>query len=104
MSTEKKEIKSSTKTTKKEVKRYPAKKLPGLFKKAYTDKKLEKPILNKLYIPEDKKEVQALFKKNANPQKPGMYAVPMNGTYTKKEMRHYKDLVKQIKGQKGRIK
>ena len=38
----------------KEIKKYPAKKLPKLFKKTFTQKQFEKNILGKLFIPEDK--------------------------------------------------
>jgi uncharacterized protein (TIGR03545 family) len=96
----KKEIKS---VAKKEPKQFPAKKLPGLFKKSYTEKKLDHKILKKLYVPEDKKFVEALFSKGANPSKPELYAASMSATYSKKDIVRYRQLAKQIKRQKGRI-
>ncbi|MFA6937157.1 MAG: TIGR03545 family protein [Treponema sp.] len=103
---EKKQTKDLTKQKKAEKpeKKFPAKKLPSLFKKSYTEKKFNKKILKKIYVPEDKKTVESMFKKGANPKKPECYAVSMDGLYTKKELKNYKLLAKQIKGQKGRVK
>ena len=39
------------------------KKIPSIFRKKYTAKKLEKKIYKKLYVPEDKKYVKSLFSK-----------------------------------------
>ena len=96
---EKKELK-----TKKEQKKFPAKKLPSLFKKTYTEKKFEKKILSKIYIPADKAEVKALFKKGADSRKPECYAVPSDLTFTKKDLVRFKTLAKEINANKGRIK
>ncbi|MBQ0039396.1 MAG: TIGR03545 family protein [Treponema sp.] len=96
---EKKEKKA--KKPKKEAKKFPAKKMPGMFKKAYTDKKLEKKILKRLYVPSDKKEVTALFEKGANPKKPECMAMSMERQFTKAELKHFKSLAKQIKAQKS---
>ena len=78
---EKKQTKDLTKQkkAKKPEKKFPAKKLPSLFKKSYTEKKFDKKILKKIYVPEDKKTVQSMFTKGANPKKPECYAVPMDG-------------------------
>ena len=37
------------------------KKIPSLFRKKYTYKKLEKKIFKRLYVPDDKKYVKSLF-------------------------------------------
>src|SRR5574344_250933 len=104
----KKEIKPTDtkqveKKAKREPKQFPAKKLPRLFKKSYTQKKLQKKILKKLYVPEDKKQVEALFEKGGNPSKPELYAVPMNLTFAKKDIKRFKLLAKQIRHEKGTI-
>ena len=45
----------------KEVKKLPYKKLPKLFKKAYTQKQFDKNIIGKLFIPEDQNYLKSLF-------------------------------------------
>lgn len=97
-----KEIKEKkAKKPKKEAKKYPAKKMPGMFKKSYTEKKLESKILKCLYVPADKKEVKALFEKGANPKKPELFAMSMDREFTKADLKHFKSLKKQIKAQKS---
>ncbi len=83
------------------------KKIPSLFRKKYTAKKLEKKIYKKLYVPEDKKYVKSLFsevEKKGKKQIP-LYAIPeeKQAQLAKKEMKRLKALAKQIKKQKGRI-
>lgn len=92
------------KKQKKEKKLYPAKKLPSLFKKAYTEKKFEKKILARLYVPKDKNDVKAMFAKGNNPEKNEFLCIDLNQKYTKVELQRFKTLAKEIKGQKGRIK
>ena len=83
------------------------KKIPSLFRKKYTAKKLEKKIYKKLFVPEDKKYVKSLFaevEKKGSKQIP-IYAIPQDKAeaLAKKDMKRLKDLAKQIKKQKGRI-
>ena len=83
------------------------KKIPSLFRKKYTAKKLEKKVYKKLYVPEDKKYVKSLFsevEKKGKKQIP-LYAIPeeKQAQLAKKEMKRLKALAKQIKKQKGRI-
>ncbi len=83
------------------------KKVPSLFRKKYTAKKLEKKIYKKLYVPEDKKYVKGLFavvEKKGKKNTP-IYAIPPEKVeqLAKKEMKRLKVLAKQIKKQKGRI-
>jgi uncharacterized protein (TIGR03545 family) len=79
----------------------PVKKLPALFKKAYTEKQFKKKILNKLFIPKDKEFVNSLFA-NAGGKKP--LAIPADRMFTKTEAAAIKKIVKQIKSQKGRVR
>lgn len=83
------------------------KKIPSLFRKKYTAKKLEKKIYKKLYVPDDKKYVKSLFsevEKKGAKQTP-IYSIPAEkqAQLAKKEMKRLKALAKQIKSQKGRI-
>ncbi len=83
------------------------KKIPSLFRKKYTAKKLEKKIYKKLYVPDDKKYVKSLFtevEKKGAKQIP-IYAIPADKAeqLAKKDMKRLKILAKQIKSQKGRV-
>ncbi len=83
------------------------KKIPSLFRKKYTAKKLEKKIYKRLYVPEDKKYVKSLFaevEKKGEKQIP-IFAIPpeKQEQLAKKDMKRLKLLAKQIKSQKGRI-
>ena len=83
------------------------KKIPSLFRKKYTAKKLEKKIYKRLYVPDDKKYVKSLFsevEKKGTKQIP-LYSIPeeKQAQLAKKEMKRLKALAKQIKSQKGRV-
>jgi len=96
---------STKEKTPKVVKTFPVKKLPSLLKKTYTEKKLNKKILKKLYIPADKTYVKGLFK-DAGTNKKGaaLFCIPKDQTFTKKELSRLKKLTKEIKKQKGRFR
>lgn len=104
MITENKKTKTENKKTKKPEKKFPAKKLPGMLKKSYTQKKFESKILKKIYIPEDKQKVLSMFSEKYTKGKKELIRVPRTNEYTKKELKDYKTLVKSIKANKGRIK
>ena len=68
------------------------KKIPSLFRKKYTAKKLEKKIYKRLYVPDDKKYVKSLFSevgKKGKKQIP-IYAIPPEKAeqLAKKEMKN----------------
>ena len=89
----------------KELKTYPLKKLPKIYKKTYTQKQLNKKLLNKLYIPEDQKYVQDLFKESGKNKKDlALYTVPKDTLFEKKEVARLKTIYLEIKQNKGRIK
>lgn len=92
------------KKDKKEKNLYSALKLPSIFKKAYTEKKFNKKILKKIYLPKDKEDIKAMFKKGNNKDKPELLSIDLTAKYTKVELLRFKTLAKEIKGQKGRIK
>lgn len=89
----------------KEVKKISAAKLPKLFKKSYTKKQFEKAILGKIYIPDDKKYLESIFK-DAGKNKKGLelVAVPSDMMFEKKELARLTTMAKEIKLNKGRIK
>lgn len=88
----------------KKEKLYKSNKLPKLFKKTYSEKKFNSKILNKIYISADKEKVLSIFEKGADLKKPDFLAVSKDRTFTKKEIKFYKSLSKEIKKQKGLIK
>ena len=89
----------------KELKTYPVKKLPKLFKKTYTQKQLDKKILNKLFIPEDKKYVAELFKESGKNKKDiALFSVPQDALFEKKEVSRLVTIAAEIKQNKGRVK
>ena len=51
------------------------KKIPSLFRKKYTAKKLEKKIYKRLYVPDDKKYVKSLF---SEVEKKGTKQIPLS--------------------------
>ncbi len=99
------EKKRKTVSLKKEEKTVPAKKLPGMFKKTYTEKKLEKKIYKNVYIADDKKYIKTLFKESGKNKKDlPVYSIPKDLMFTKKQAAHLKTIAKEIKSQKGRIR
>ena len=83
------------------------KKIPKIFRKKYTSKKLNRKILKKLYIPTDKEYIETLFvevEKKGKKQIP-IFAIPAEtiSGFQKKEFKRLKLIAKQIKKQKGRI-
>lgn len=79
------------------------KKLPGIFKKSYNEKKLNKKILRHIYIPSDKSYIEGLFEKGNNPKKAELFAISRELLFTKKELKKFKRLSKEIKSHKGRF-
>ncbi len=89
----------------KELKTYPVKKLPKIYQKTYTQKQLNKKLLNKLFIPEDQKYVQDLFKESGKNKKDAtLYSVPKDALFEKKEVARLETIAKEIKENKGRVK
>lgn len=85
----------------KEEKKLPASKLPKIFKKSYTEKKLEK-LLNKIYVPPQREEIKDLFV--SNPDKPGEYYIPLNQEFPKSKLEKYQRIGKDVASQKFSIK
>ena len=101
----KKEKKTKTPKAPKELKTYSAKKLPKVFQKTYTQKELDKKILNKLFIPEDKKYIASLFKESGKNKKDlALFSIPKDSLYEKKEISRLTTIALEIKQNKGRIK
>lgn len=76
--------------------------LPKIYQHIYTQKKLEKKILKKIYIPDDKKFISNQFKCIDEEKK--LFAIPKDLVFTEKDFNRMKTLALAIKKQKGRIK
>lgn len=94
-----KEIKTKEKKAK-VIKTIQAKKLPGILKKKYSEKKFQKKILKKIYIPSDKKLIESAFEKDEN----NFYLIPKTKEFEKKEFKKIALIGKQVKKQKGAVK
>ncbi|MCR5046524.1 MAG: TIGR03545 family protein [Treponema sp.] len=87
---------------KKAPKLFPAKKLPGLLKKAYRADKIEKILYKKIYISSDKELVKSFFVDN--PEKPGTVRIPLDKMIAKPDFTRLKAIAKDIKKNKGSFK
>lgn len=76
--------------------------LPKIYQHIYTPKKLEKKILKKIYIPDDKKFISNQFKCIDEEKK--LFAIPKELVFTEKDFNRMKNLALAIKKQKGRVK
>lgn len=89
---------------KNEPKKVPAKKLPKIYKKQYTQKAFEKKLLKHLYIETDKDLVKQLFETSTDKKGRTVMVVPKDKEIAKKDFARYQVLAKQIEEQKGGIK
>lgn len=79
-------------------------KVPGLFKKRYTEKQYRKKILGKLYIPSDKALIESLFTSAPDPKKGDLrFAFPKDLVTDKATAKRIAKIAKEIKKQKGRV-
>lgn len=96
-------MKEKTKKEKK-IKMLSGKKLPKMFKKAYSEKTLEKKIYKKIYIKTDLEFIKQIFEKTQNKKGAEIWKADIAKTYPKTDIVRYKKLAKQIKVNKGTIK
>lgn len=88
---------------KKEPKTFPKKKLPRMLKKKYSQKKFNRKILKRLYIPRDQEFMAAMFVESGEGKKMRL-SIPDDRVFTKQELVRLKTLSKEIRKQKGRVK
>lgn len=88
---------------KKEPKTFPKKKLPRMLKKKYSQKKFNRKILKRLYIPRDQEFIAAMFVESGEGKKMRL-SIPDDRVFTKQELVRLKTLSKEIRKQKGRVK
>ncbi len=89
-------------SSKKEPKKLPAKKLPGLLKKVYRADKIEKLLYKKIYISSDLALVKSLFEDN--PAKEGTVRIPLDKMIVKSDFKRLKAIAKDVKKNKGSFK
>ncbi len=91
------------KTKKKDRKIFPKKKLPKIFRKAYSERKLRRAILKPVSIPRDKAFLQDLFVKGGDAKKALKLAVADDRLFSKREIARLRSLAKDIESHKGRF-
>lgn len=89
---------------KKEPKTVPAKKLPGVFKKKYSEKAFNRKVLKKIFIDSDQKMVQKLYALEQDAKGRNVYVNDLNREIEKKTVDRLKIVAKQMKKQKMGIK
>ena len=100
-------VKKSSKTAvkkEKKVKLLPAKKLPGFYRKKFTEKDFEKKVLKKIYIEADKKLVGSQFKKEKDKKGREFLAFDRSAKIPKNEFIRCKKIAVDLKNQKAGIK
>ena len=95
--------KTPAKKRKKEPKTFPKKKLPRMLRKKYSQKKFNRKILKRIYIPRDKDFMSSVFLPVEGAKKPCL-AIPDDRLFTKQELVRLKNLSKEIRKQRGRVK
>ncbi len=78
-------------------------KLPKLFKKKYSEKKLNNRVLKRLYIPADKKLVQSLLVSGKDSKGRKIYSFDEQKASPPATLRKLKTIAKDLKKQKGRF-
>lgn len=96
----------AVKAAKKEKRRkkIPAKKLPGIYKKRYTEKTLEKKLLSRLYIEADRDLIRRQFLPVQDKKGRAFLRVDRAAALPKADFNRLKLVAKQIKQQKGAVK
>lgn len=79
-----------------------ARKLPGIFKKTYSPKKIENKIYKKIFIPADLELIKSIFE--PHPKKQGKLFVPRDKQISKRHLKKFKAIAKEIKRQKASFK
>lgn len=81
------------------------KKLPSIYRGNFTKKKLDRRILKKIYIPADRKFVEAFYSVTGKTKKgTDLFSISPDKKISKKEYLKLCLIAKELKSQKGRIK
>lgn len=82
----------------------PAKKLPKLFKKEYTESDFEKNVLKKLFIDADREFISLIFEKSKGKNGESVLKVNLEKSIKKADLVRCKKIASEINAQKGGIK
>ena len=96
-------VQGGKKIRKKDRKGFTKKKLPKIFRKAYSERRLRRAILKPIAIPRDKAYLTAIFVKDGDAKKAGKFAVADGRLFSKREIAHLRSLAKDIESRKGRF-
>jgi len=91
------------KSQKKTIEKIPVKKLPKIFKKKYTETKFKNKISKHIFIQKDLEFIQKFFV-TISEQKRTLLVIPQETLFSKNDIIRLKNLAKQIKQQKSRVK
>ena len=91
MKTKKDDKQVVSKKTNDNKKKFPVKNLPSIFRKKLDEKKFDKKIISKIYIPQDKDYISSLYKKTTENDKV-FYAIPADSQFTKTDLSRLKVL------------
>lgn len=95
--------KTSAKKEKK-IKLVPAKKLPGFYRKKFSEKDFEKKVLKRIYIDADKKLVESQFKQETNKKGRAVMVFDRTSEIAKNDFLRCKKIALDVKNQKFGIK
>ena len=96
--------KEIAKEKKRDIKDLPAKKLPSLLRRSYSQWALEHMLIKKISIPEDKAFLQSLFVQGINEKHPERYTLDPERLYSRRELSRCKSLVKAINSHRGTVR
>ena len=96
--------KEIAKEKKRDIKELPAKKLPSLLRRSYSQWALEHILIKKISIPEDKAFLQSLFVQGINEKHPERYTLDPERLYSRRELSRCKSLVKAINSHRGTVR
>lgn len=88
----------------KKIKLVPAKKLPGFYRKKFSEKDFERKVLKKIYIEADKKLVESQFKKGTDKKGREILSFDRTAKIAKTEFLRCKKIALDVKNQKFGIK
>ena len=96
--------KEIAKEKKRDIKELPAKKLPSLLRRSYSQWALEHMLIKKISIPEDKEFLRSLFVLGADARHADRYALDPERLYSRRELSRCKSLVKAINSHRGTVR
>ena len=97
------EVQAGKKQKKKDLQVFPKKKLPKIFRKAYSERRLRRAIIRPIAIPQDRAFLEGIFVRDGDARKAGRFAVADGRLFSKREIARLRSLAKDIESRKGRF-